>query len=103
MRKILEQLYRGEIDGAEQYFSSNDTQVLREYRHALQTQEACLEKLEERLSPSEQTLLQDYLQATVQTELLEKQESFIYAFRLGAQMMLDILSDKDTAFTSIAE
>lgn len=103
MREILEQLYRGEINGAEQYFNEDQTRALREFKRALNIQETCLEKLQADLSPSAQTLLQAYLQAEAEAVLLEKEENFIRTFRLGARMMLEVLSENDTAFTNLPE
>ncbi len=103
MREISEQLYRGEINGAEQCFNADQPRALREYKHALEIQETCLEKLQKDLSSSSQRLLQEYLQAEAGAELFEKEENFIRAFRLGARMMPDVLSANDTAFTNLPE
>ncbi len=103
MREISEQLYRGEINGAEQYFNADQPRALRDSKRALELQETCLGKLQKDLSSSSQRLLQEYLQAEAGAELFKKEENFIRAFRLGARMMPDVLSANDTAFTNLPE
>ncbi|MGN0571672.1 MAG: DUF6809 family protein [Candidatus Fimenecus sp.] len=102
MRKILEQLYRGELDGSVQYVRADTNEAVREYKVLLHRQTICMDTLLNLLSEQEKAVFQNYEQAATEVALFEKEENFISAFRLGAKMMLNILSYTDGALTDFA-
>ncbi len=103
MRKILEQFYHGELDGATQYIRKAQSDSVSEYKELLRAQSKSTDALFALLSEDAKSAFDTYEQSVAAVLAFEKEESFISAFRLGAKMMLEILSEEDGTFTAEEE
>ena len=103
MRKILEHFYRGELDGVTQYIRKTQNGSVSEYKNLLHAQNESVDALFALLSDEAKAAFHTYEQTVAAVQVFEREESFVNAFRLGAKMMLEILSEEDGAFTATAE
>ena len=97
MFSVLEELYCGNITPADRAFAP--TKKAEEFKklHRAQTQiEIYLESV-----LSEQALTQFHTYCNMQGELncREQEETFIYAFRLGAKLMTEVLLPREEKLT----
>ena len=80
---VLEDLYMGDIHPSERSFNS------RALNEAVKTGDALLDTLTER----QKEQFEAYMTAQREVNVLTDCETFIYAFRLGAKIMIDVLTD----------
>ena len=86
MRKILEELYHGNL--------SVDERIIRagsKYARALAEVAKIEEAIYERLPEKDHALLRDYALASAQLANVSMVEDFITGFRMGAQIMMAVL------------
>lgn len=96
MRKMLEELYYGNINPNEKQFIRNT-----EYGRAVQTLSENEDKLTELLEGKEKSLFLDLVNAQSEINGTTAVEGFINGFRLGARMALEIMSDEDGCLRDI--
>ena len=89
---LLEKLWKGEIAPCEGRFHPN-----REYSAAMKTMERCDGILKSRLTPEDYKTFREYAEACFVVCGAESCYNFIEGFRMGAQMMLDVLMDNPGA------
>lgn len=87
MKSTLEQLYYGN-----NYPNDRKLPQTEEYRRSKEDWYHKYEHLLSRLSPEEQTLLDAADSARIHCDTLIEADLFIQAFRLGARVMLEVLS-----------
>lgn len=97
MVSVLEELYRGNILPADRDFSS--TEKAEAFKTLLRAQTQLTEQLEATLN--EQQTMQFHTYCNMQGELdcREQEELFLYAFRLGARLMTEILLPRENKLT----
>lgn len=97
MISVLEELYCGNIHPADRALAnSKKAEDFRELQH---TGTQLMEQLEAVLN--EQQLMQFHTYCNMQGELTcrEQEELFVYAFRLGAKMMIEVLLPRENKLT----
>ena len=94
----LQELWRGNITPAERFVRSGS-----EYRKIAGKLSDEMDRLMEMISPEAkvQKEIIDNLQADL--TLLQNEDVFIYAFRMGARLMLDVLGEYKGQFYSPGE
>ena len=85
---ILEDLYLGDIHPNERGFKRNS-----QYAKALDEVVKVGDELTASLNEEEKGLFEDYMDARREVTVLTDCETFCYAFKLGAKIMLDVLTD----------
>lgn len=91
MNSILEQLYNGELFPAEQ---SIEMEKHKQMRHAhYKHYEDFIEQLKTLSPPLEQRFIA-IMDEQLDTFPFETTENFIYGFKLGARIMMEVLDDK---------
>ena len=95
MRKILEDIYCGR-------FSAINRPIRRgsEYDRAISEVTRCEEALRGKLNPDEVKLLRAYSQACADLSGISCIENFVLGFRMGAQLMLEVLEPDDSEASS---
>lgn len=96
MRKMLEELYYGNINPNERQFIRNT-----DFDRAMRTLSENEDKLTELLDGKEKTLFLDLVNAQSSVNGITAVEGFINGFRLGARMALEIMSDEDGCLRDI--
>ena len=86
--QILEDLYVGDIRPNERFFKRNS-----QYAKALDEVVKVGDALTASLNEEEKTLFEDYMDVQREVTVLTDCETFCYAFKLGAKIMLDVLTD----------
>ena len=86
--QILEELYIGNVRPGERSFKRNS-----QYGRALSESSDALDRLIAVLSDEQKTLLEEFLDAQREVSVLTDAETFIYGFRTGAKIMMDVLMD----------
>ena len=86
--QILEDLYLGDIRPNERFFKRNS-----QYAKALDEVVKVGDALTASLNEDEKKLFEDFMDAQREVTVLTDCETFCYAFRLGAKIMLDVLTD----------
>ena len=86
--QILEDLYLGDIRPNERFFKRNS-----QYAKALDEVVKVGDALTASLNEEEKKLFEDYMDAQREVTVLTDCETFCYAFKLGAKIMLDVLTD----------
>ena len=86
--QILEDLYLGDIRPNERFFKRNS-----QYAKALDEVVKVGDTLTESLNEKQKALFEDYMTAQREVTVLTDCETFCYAFKLGAKIMLDVLTD----------
>lgn len=84
---VLEDLYVGDIHPGERSFK-NSSQFSKALNEAVKTGDALTDTLTEK----QKELFEDYMTAQREVNVLTDCETFIYAFRLGAKIMIDVLT-----------
>lgn len=84
---ILEDLYLGNVHPNERGFKRNS-----QYAKALDELVKVGDTLTGGLSEEQKELFEDYMTAQREVTVLTDCETFLYAFRLGAKIMLDVLT-----------
>ena len=85
---ILEDLYLGDVHPSERSFKK-DTQYSRALNEAVKAGDALLGILTEK----QKEQFEAYMTAQPEVNVLTDCETFCYAFKLGARIMLDILTE----------
>jgi hypothetical protein len=86
--QILEDLYVGAIHPNERTFKRNS-----QYARALDEVVKAGDALTDGLTDEQKALFEDYMTAQREVNVLTDCETFCMAFKLGAKIMLDVLSD----------
>ncbi|MBR0161792.1 MAG: hypothetical protein IJQ02_11000 [Oscillospiraceae bacterium] len=85
---ILEDLYLGDVRPSERSFRQNS-----QYAKALDDLVKAGDALTDTLTEKQKEMFEDYMTAQREVNVLTDCETFIYAFRLAAKIMIDILTD----------
>lgn len=86
---LLAELYYGNIRPFEKYFKPNSKEEkLSQYISEQET------KLLKTLSPNQTTLYNNIIKASLERECLFEESSFIYGFKLGSNIILNILNNE---------
>ena len=86
---VLEDLWGGKVNLHEKGFPS------KQYARAMQRLANCGEKLLVVLNEEERKLFEEYVDDQLEVSIIADCASFIDGFRLGAKIMLDILTDQE--------
>ena len=86
--QVLEDLYLGDIRPSDRSFKRNS-----QYAKALDDVDKAGDALTEGLTDKQKELFEDYMTAQREVNVLTDCETFCMAFKLGAKIMLDVLSD----------
>ena len=86
--QILEDLYLGDIRPNERFFKRNS-----QYAKALDEVVKVGDALTASLNEEEKKLFEDFMDAQREVTVLTDCETFCYAFKLGAKIMMDVLTD----------
>ena len=85
---ILEDLYTGNVRPGERSFRQNS-----QYKQTLTLAVESGDALSKSLTAEQKTLFEEYMDAQRELNILTDCETFIYALKLGAKLMLDVLED----------
>jgi glutamyl/glutaminyl-tRNA synthetase len=85
---ILEDLYLGDIRPSERSFKRNS-----QYAKALDDLVKAGDALTDTLTEKQKEMFEDYITAQREVNVLTDCETFIYAFRLSAKIIIDVLMD----------
>ena len=85
---ILEDLYLGDVRPSERSFKRNT-----QYAKALDNLVKVGDELTDTLTERQKEMFEDYMTAQREVNMLTDCETLIYAFRLAAKIMLDVLTD----------
>jgi len=96
MSSILEELYFGNINPSEKRFVRDS-----QYDKAIQAISTNGERLTELLTDKEKSLFLDYANAQSEINSISMIESFVDGFRLGAKIMLEVMSDANGCLRDI--
>lgn len=86
--QVLEDLYMGDIHPNERSFKK-DSQYSRALNEVVKTGDALLSTLTEK----QKGQFEAYITAQREVNVLTDCETFIYAFRLGAKIMIDVFTE----------
>lgn len=86
--QVLEDLYLGDIRPSDRSFKRSS-----QYAKALDDVVKAGDALTEGLTDKQKELFEDYMTAQREVNVLTDCETFCMAFKLGAKIMLDVLSD----------
>lgn len=86
--QILEELYVGDVRPGERSFKRNS-----QYGRALNESADAVDRLIAILSDEQKKLFEEYMDAQQEVMVLTDAETFIYGFRTGAKIMMDVLMD----------
>ena len=85
---ILEQLYIGNVRPGERSFKRNS-----QYSRALDEAIKASDALTDTLNEEQRKLFDTYMEAQREVSILTDCETFIYSFKLGAKIALDVLEN----------
>ena len=85
---ILEDLYLGDVRPSERSFKRNS-----QYAKALNDLVKAGDALTDTLTEEQKEMFEDYMTAQREVNVLTDCETFIYAFRLTAKIMIDVLTN----------
>ena len=85
---ILEDLYFGDVQPSERSFKRNS-----QYAKALDDLVKAGDALTDTITEKQKEMFEDYMTAQREVNVLTDCETFIYAFRLAAKIMIDVLTD----------
>ena len=85
---ILEELYIGSVRPGERMFKRNS-----QYAKALNETVKAGDALTEVLTPEQKVLFEDYMTVQREVNVLTDCETFMYGFKVGAKIMLDVLTE----------
>ena len=86
--QILEEIYLGDIRPNERFFKRNS-----QYAKALDEVVKVGDTLTASLNEDEKKLFEDFMDAQREVNVLTDCETFCFAFKLGAKIMLDVLTE----------
>ena len=87
---ILEDLYLGDVRPNERSFKRNS-----QYAKALDEVVKAGDALTDTLSEGQKAQFEEYMSAQRDVTVLTDCETFCYAFKLGAKIMMDVLTDSE--------
>ena len=85
---ILEGLYLGDVRPSERSFKRNS-----QYAKALDDLVKAGDALTDTLTEKQKGMFEDYMTAQREVNVLTDCETFIYAFRLAAKIIIDVLTE----------
>lgn len=85
---ILEDLYLGDVRPGERSFKRNS-----QYAKALDDLVKAGDTLTDTLTEKQKEFFEDYMTAQREVNILTDCETFIYAFRLAAKIIIDVLTE----------
>ena len=85
---ILEGLYLGDVRSSERSFRRNS-----QYSKALDEVVRAGDALTDTLTEKQKGMFEDYMTAQREINVLTDCETFIYAFRLAAKIIIDVLTE----------
>ena len=85
---ILEDIYLGDVHPSERSFKRNS-----QYGKALDEVVRAGDALTDTLTEKQKELFEDYMTTQREVNVLTDCETFIYAFRLAAKIMIDVLTN----------
>ena len=85
---ILEDLYLGDVHPSERSFRRNS-----QYAKALDDLVKAGDALTDTLTEKQKGMFEDYMTAQREINVLTDCETFIYAFRLAAKIIIDVLTE----------
>ena len=85
---ILEDLYFGDVQPRERSFKRNS-----QYAKALDDLVKAGDALTDTLTEKQKEMFEEFMTAQREVNVLTDCETFIYAFRLAAKIMIDVLTD----------
>ena len=86
---VLEDLWGGKVNPHERGFPS------KQYARAMQRLASCGEKLLVVLNEEERKLFEEYVDDQLEVSIIADCASFIDGFRLGAKIILDVLTERE--------
>lgn len=86
---ILEDLYLGDVRPSERSFRRNS-----QYAKALDELVKAGDVLTDTLTEKQKEMFEEYMTAQREVNVLTDCETFIYAFRLAAKTMIDVLTEE---------
>ena len=86
--QVLEDLYLGDVRPSDRSFMRNS-----QYAKALDEVVRAGDALTDGLTEEQKELFEDYMTAQCEVNVLTDCETFCLAFKLGAKIMLDVLTD----------
>ena len=92
MRRILEDLYHGNLTANGQTFRRG-TKYARALARVAETEET----LSQKLAPEDHPLLAEYAMASAGLSSVSIEEAYIKGFRTGAQIMLAVLEEDEAS------
>ena len=95
---VLQELWRGNITPSERFVRSGS-----EYKKIAGKLSDEMDRLMEAISPEARTQLENIGNLRADMAVLSNEDIFIYAFRLGARLMLDVLGEYKGQFYSPGE
>lgn len=95
MSSILKELYDGNICPADHTVAQGEN--AKKYKMLIGSQIEIGTQLEKSLDEQERKQFDAYRDMQIDLNILEQEELFLYAFRLGARMMLELTSPYDDA------
>ena len=91
MNKILEDLYEGRVYPSEQY-----KPITKYYTHLRKEQQKHYDEFKRKIDSSLIEEFDDIIDEKCNAISIELSEMFIYGFKIGAKMMMEILQETDT-------
>ena len=85
---VLEDLYLGDVRPSERSFKRNS-----QYAKALDELVKAGDALTDTLTEKQKGMFEDYMTAQREINVLTDCETFIYAFRLAAKIIIDVLTE----------
>ena len=92
MRRVLEDLYHGNLTASRQTFQRG-TKYARSLARLAETEDA----LGRKLAPEDHPLLAEYAMASAGLTSVSLEEAFIEGFRTGARIMLAVLEEDEAS------
>ena len=95
---VLEKLWRGSLTPSEKSIRRGG-----EYHRLMEELCETEEQLEAELTPGAREVFHRYQQIQTELQDIENRENFMEAFRMGAQLILDVISEYQGEFRYSAE
>lgn len=85
---FLDKFWKGDVAPGEGRYHPRKA-----YSKAIQVMEQCDDTLKAHLSQEDYAIFREYAETSLEASCTESCDNFIDGFRLGARMMLDVLTD----------
>ena len=95
---LLDKLWRGDITPSERYIRPDS-----EFKRKAKEFCDAADRLQEQLSPEGKNLWEEADRLKSDMVMLTEEDVFIYGFRMGARMILDVIGDYKGQFYEIGE